>query len=189
MISEVKPGSPAESAGMQPGDIVLSYDSRAIRSMNQLFALVKKSTPGQSVPVVVFRGGQQFGLDVVISSLQEVRNQRSLGDMDRIGRFTSGLQDFSEAMGMEVANFTPMMRTQMQLLPGSPGILVTQVVDGSQLSGQLQEGDVIERLNDSFIFDVNDFHNKLNSIEAGVQLTIWFKRAGADKSVTIQRVE
>ena len=188
MITEVKKDSPAEKAGAQPGDVILSFAGRQIQSTNELFPLVREHAVGETVPLVVYRSAETVTLDVVIASLEEIRNKRSLGNMDRVG-LISGTQDFCEAMGMEVGNFTPQMRRNLQILPDSPGIVVKQVQKGSQLSGKLQQGDVIQRLNDFFIYGAGDFHEKVNSIEPGVPLTIWFKRGSDDKSVTIKRVE
>ena len=188
MITEVKKDSPAEEAMALPGDVILSFAGRKIESTNELFPLVREHAVGESAPLVVFRSGEKKTLEVVIASLEDVRNQRALGTMDRVGR-VSGIQDFCEAMGMEVGNFTQQMRLALGIRPDSPGIIVKQVEKGSQLAGKLQERDVIERLNDSFIYGTGDFHEKVNAIKPDVPLTIWFKRNGEDKSVTIKRVE
>ena len=188
MITEVKKDSPAEKAKAQPGDVILSFAGRKIESTNELFPLVREHAVGETAPLVVYRSGETIPLEVVIASLEEIRNKRSFGAMNHIG-LTSVPLDFCEAMGMEVGNFTDQMRRNLQILPDSPGILVKQVQKGSQLSGKLQQGDVIQRLNDFFIYGAGDFHEKVNSIETGVPLTIWFKRGSDDKSVTIKRVE
>lgn len=188
IITDVTKGSPAERAGVLPGDVVLSFASRQIHSTNQLFPLVREHAVGETVPLVVFRGSQEQVLQIVVASLEEIRNKHSLGKMDRVGRI-DGPQDFCEAMGVHLEDFTAEMRRDLQILPDSPGILVKEVDRGSQLTGKLQRGDVIERLNDFFIYRAHDFHEKINSVAPGVPLTIWFKRAGDDKSVTIRRVE
>lgn len=188
MIKNVKHGTPAEVAGILPGDIVLSFAERKIHSTNQLFPLVREHAVGATVPIVVFRGGQEIRLSLVIASLEEVLSRHSLGNLDRVGRLP-GPQDVIEAVGIKVGDFTPNMRRELHILPDSPGILVKEIDKGSQLSGKLRQGDIIERLNDFFIYRAHDFHEKVNSLEPGVPLTIWFKRDGNDHSVTIQRVE
>ncbi|MGK0187655.1 MAG: serine protease Do [Verrucomicrobiales bacterium] len=189
MVTVVTKGSPAESAGVLPGDVVLSFAARQIHSTNQLFPLVREHAVGESVSLVVFRGNEEVTLEVVVASQEEFRNKRTLGEMDRVGRMAAGPQDFCEAMGVHVGDFTSGMRRDLQILPDSPGILVKEVDRESQLAGELQRGDIIERLDQSFIFRAHDFHEKINNIESGVPLTLWFKRDGDDKSVTIRRIE
>ena len=54
VVSEVQPGSPAEEAGLQRGDIIEEVDREEVESVRQLSDLLKKS--GDSVLVLIRRG-------------------------------------------------------------------------------------------------------------------------------------
>ncbi len=58
LVVRVQPGSPAAAAGLQPYDILLSYDDQKLFSADQLAALVAADQPGRSVRLKLVRGGQ-----------------------------------------------------------------------------------------------------------------------------------
>jgi len=60
LLSEIVPGSPAERAGLQPGDIILAINDVRIRSRQQALLIVARLNPGDSVEIEGLRGGQPF---------------------------------------------------------------------------------------------------------------------------------
>jgi S1-C subfamily serine protease len=59
VITEIQSGSPAERAGLTPGDIVVSFDSAPIDGRAGLIAAVRDRGPGDAVTLEVRRDGQQ----------------------------------------------------------------------------------------------------------------------------------
>jgi S1-C subfamily serine protease len=57
-ISSVQPGSPADSAGVQPGDVVTAINGKAVSSTEQFIETVDTYAPGQTLKLTVNRGGQ-----------------------------------------------------------------------------------------------------------------------------------
>ena len=55
LVNEVSSGSPAEKAGLQPGDIVLSIDGSRVRSFTDLIDRVNAHVPGDKVTLEVYR--------------------------------------------------------------------------------------------------------------------------------------
>lgn len=58
-VREVAPNSPAEQAGIRPGDEILAINGRRVDSGNQLVQIVTQQEPGTEVDVVVDRDGQE----------------------------------------------------------------------------------------------------------------------------------
>ena len=54
-VSQVTPGKPAAKAGINPNDIIVSYDHQAVRSAQELASLARHTKPGAIVPVLVQR--------------------------------------------------------------------------------------------------------------------------------------
>jgi S1-C subfamily serine protease len=63
VIESIAPGSPAEQAGLQPGDVVKSANGTAVKDPSSLVALLGELPPGTKVKFVVRRGGA-LGRDV-----------------------------------------------------------------------------------------------------------------------------
>lgn len=61
-VTKVFPGDPADRAGLQEGDILLTFQSRKITSMQQLVDLVGAEMPGKSVKLGVLRGDETIDL-------------------------------------------------------------------------------------------------------------------------------
>jgi serine protease Do len=61
------PGSPAEKAGLQEGDIILEFGGEKITADNTLANIILKHHPGDEVSLKVLRNGQEFTINVVLS--------------------------------------------------------------------------------------------------------------------------
>jgi S1-C subfamily serine protease len=71
VVTRVLPGSPAEAAGMQRGDVLLSFAGKAVRGVRELQLLVASAPIGKGVPVEILRDGRRLVLTVIISPRDE----------------------------------------------------------------------------------------------------------------------
>jgi serine protease Do len=69
-IAQVLPASPADSAGLKPGDLVLRFGDDAVKKFDDLKEFVGRRNPGDEVVVVVMRGTETLELPVIIGSRQ-----------------------------------------------------------------------------------------------------------------------
>jgi putative serine protease PepD len=67
-IDEVAPGSPAEGAGLQPGDVVIAVDQSRVRSLADIQAALTMTRPGQQVQVERDRDGTTTTVEVVLAA-------------------------------------------------------------------------------------------------------------------------
>lgn len=65
-IVEVIPGSPAEEAGLQVGDLVREVDDRRVSSPHPLAELLSLYRPGDRVTLTVERKGEELEIEVVL---------------------------------------------------------------------------------------------------------------------------
>ncbi len=63
----VVPDSPADKAGLQEGDVVLSIDGEELSADHSLAEAIRSHTPGDSVTMTVKRGEETFDVDVVLA--------------------------------------------------------------------------------------------------------------------------
>lgn len=67
VVTEVVASSPAESAGIVPGDVITDFATRQVRSVSSLLETVGKTKPGDVVTVTYIRDSKQLTSDVRIS--------------------------------------------------------------------------------------------------------------------------
>jgi C-terminal processing protease CtpA/Prc len=63
-LEDVRPGSPAEKGGLKPGDILVEFDGKSIRSVQEYSAVLGTAQPNVPVKIVVLRGGKRVELTV-----------------------------------------------------------------------------------------------------------------------------
>ena len=71
LVTRVLADTPAEKAGLQRGDVLLSFDGKPVRSVKELQLLVASSPLGKALPVEVLREGTRLTLSVVIVARDE----------------------------------------------------------------------------------------------------------------------
>jgi putative serine protease PepD len=67
-ISSVQQGSPAQTAGLQDGDLITAIDGQATTSTNQFIATVDNYQPGQTITLTIKRGGQTKSVKVKLGT-------------------------------------------------------------------------------------------------------------------------
>lgn len=67
LVVDVKPGTPADEAGLFVGDLLLSLDGHALASPDELFDLLVGDRVGKSVAVKVLRGGAPVDVSVTVA--------------------------------------------------------------------------------------------------------------------------
>jgi S1-C subfamily serine protease len=63
-LSAIKPGSPAEKAGLQAGDVVVKLGAVAIKNPDDLMVALKSTIPGRPAEVTYLRDGKEYHTQV-----------------------------------------------------------------------------------------------------------------------------
>ena len=71
LVADVVAGSPAEKAGLKPGDVVRSYDGKPVREARDLSRAVADTANGSRASIEVLRDGKRLDLTVRIAKLDE----------------------------------------------------------------------------------------------------------------------
>ena len=67
-ITRVEENSPAEKAGLKPGDVVLEYNGQRVEGMEQFGRMVRETPPGREVKLTISRNGATQTLTAVLGS-------------------------------------------------------------------------------------------------------------------------
>ena len=66
LVAQVEPGSPADQAGLQSGDVITALDGQMVRSIRELAGSLTQYQPGQEVTLTVLRNGEQMDIKVTL---------------------------------------------------------------------------------------------------------------------------
>ena len=62
------PGGPAEQAGLQPGDVITSFDGRPVSGPEELIVAIRSRQPGETVEIGYDRGGGEATVTVTLGA-------------------------------------------------------------------------------------------------------------------------
>ena len=61
----------AQQAGIQPGDMIISFEGKDVKTVDELHSALKEHKPGDKVSVGLFRNGQEVSVDVTLTQAGE----------------------------------------------------------------------------------------------------------------------
>jgi serine protease Do len=162
LVSNVSPDSPAEKAGLQTGDVILSLNEVPIAQSNELRMSVSLMKPDQTVRLKVFRNGQEREVNLMLGVMPEEKSARANATQDESASPSS---DTSVSLnGVSVANLDSDTVQQLKLPTGTKGVVVTKVDPASQAAAAgLREGDVIQQVNREPVTNTHDFQRAAKS--------------------------
>jgi serine protease Do len=104
MVDKLFPNSPAEKAGVKPGDIVVAFNGHPVANRRELSVLVSTIKGGQPVPMDIIRDGEEVRLTTVIGDKDQFLT--AAGSADSINRAGKSDTDSRSWLGMELTPFT-----------------------------------------------------------------------------------
>ncbi|TQV84049.1 DegQ family serine endoprotease [Exilibacterium tricleocarpae] len=172
LIAELRPGGPADRAGLKVGDVIVKFDKTRIQASSELPHVVGASKPGEEVPVTVMREGKRRVIDVEVGTL---------GGDDEEPIAQAGVS--GDRLGVVVNNVDERMKDSWQI---AGGVLVEQVEPDSPASrAGLRPGDVIAQLAFKDIDDLATYNEVQAELPTNELLPIRFFRQGRPAFRTI----
>lgn len=135
MVSVVRPNSPALAAGVQPKDVILSFNKRSVNSVRDLTRAVAETPVGSTAPMVILRDGKRMTLRVKVDRREARVLSSTSGPL-------SGGSSFKGA-GLTMQKASPELSEAFGLPADTEGVIVTEVDADSAASIVLKPGDVI----------------------------------------------
>jgi serine protease Do len=148
LISDITPGSPAEKAGLKPGDVITKVNGTEIRDARHLLLTVSQMKPDTKVTIDYIRDGKP---QTAAATLTRRTEENSASDSEAEGK------DVGVLNGVGVGDITPDVRQQLDIPPRIKGAIITSVEADSPSARQgLHEGDVILSLDRRPVENANE---------------------------------
>jgi serine protease Do len=119
--------SPAEKAGMQPGDVIVSIDGQRVDYVAQLQQVVGFRRPGDAVKVEVARkGGVRKTFSVNLIEQEDASRETRTADVEQPRQTPDDAVAYDE-LGISAQSVTPSMAQEYELGRDVRGVMVTEV--------------------------------------------------------------
>jgi serine protease Do len=179
LVNSVEKGSPAEKAGVEATDIILSFDGRAVESSSDLPRIVGGTRPGSQVPLEVWRKGQARKLAVTVAELVEDR-------VAAAGKPKAAKPAAAQAnrLGIVLAELSAEQKKELKL---DHGLVVAEVRPESR--ADVRKGDVlvtvVHKGQHTELRSVEQFNRLLASLEKNAVITLQVRRGEMTAFVTV----
>jgi serine protease Do len=155
LVNQVNDGSPAERAGVKPGDVLLSFDGAKLSDGNQYRNRAAQAKPGSGVTLGVMRDGRRQNIVVQVGRLDETAQQS---------------QETAQAIGVAVRALTA---DEARRLRSNKAVIVTRVEPGSLATmAGIGPGTLILEVNRKQVTSVAEFESALTDSAGSVLLRI-----------------
>jgi C-terminal processing protease CtpA/Prc len=218
IVNRVVADSPAERAGIRKGDVIVSFNSRAIDSPAELVDVVRAARVGQSVSISVVRDGARRSLSARLAEWPDEMEGEELDapapvaprapkaprtptapkapaaprshwfewDGDRFefedGDHMTLLRGLGRGrLGVQIQDLNSGLGEALDV-PNGKGVLVTEVLEDTPAErAGIKAGDVIVRVGDTTVDDIDDLRRALDDKEGRVGITVM--RRGVRRTV------
>jgi len=180
LVASLAPDSPAGTAGIQPGDVIVSFDGRPVPQMRDLPRMVAETPVGKTVRVTFFRDGRTQTVKVLLGRLEE--QQAALTpEPDAAGQAPEPATDLA-GLGLSLGRLTEERRAGFGIGEGVTGVVVTEVApDGPAAAKGLKPGDVIVEVGQEPVESAAEVEERVGSARAaGRGSVLLLVQSGAD---------
>jgi len=175
LVASVVAGSPAERAGVKPGDIIVEFAGKKVAKSGDLPSLVAEARVGNDVPVVVVREGKEVRLTARIARLEE-EEAAKVADVEVDGK---------NKLGLSVQPLTPPMASELGLQVRE-GVLMRDVAAGSRAGeAGIRAGDVIVEVDRQPVRTVEELKAHVDNQVKGAPMVLLIRREGGTMYVAI----
>ena len=178
LVNQVVDDSPAERAGIEVGDILVSVNGEETPSMQRVQRAIKLCKPGAECPIELFRDG---GTVEVTATLDDSSRQLASAGGVRIvpGAAQAPAAADPSSLGLEVGEVTAALARERGLTDAR-GVLVTAVAEGSAAErAGLRTGDIVRQVGGTRVTDLASWEaNMRSAMGPGRSVRILAEREG-----------
>ncbi len=167
LVSGVIKGGPVDNGSIQAGDVIIKFDGRDIKAMNDLPRAVAESPVGKQVEVVIVRDGKEQTVSVTLGRLEDgeklASNDESAGQLDQEEQAPVAT---ASVLGMTVGELDADLRSQFGISEDVNGVVVTEVSPNSPAAEKgVMAGDVIAEIAQESVSTPKDVLDRIKTLK------------------------
>jgi serine protease Do len=179
-VGTVEDNSPAQRAGLEPGDVIVRIDGRAVDGNADLSRTIRQMRPGTKTTLGVWHAGKMRDVQVTVGEFKDDEAPKVAST--RAGKKQEAKKD---KLGLAVTEVTPDQKKSLKLTGG----VAVEAVDGAALAAGIQPGDVILRVNNVDITNVKVFSDTVSRLDAKKPVALLVRDENGTRFVTFRTDE
>jgi serine protease Do len=182
LVSSVIEGSAAEKAGVDDGDVILSFNGKAVHRSDDLVAMVTATKPGTTVPMRLVRNGAERSVNITVDELDYNAENRTAQRERQVEPQDD--HQTSRGFGIDYETLSGEWARRLQL-KDTRGAMVRSIDVDGPAAGVLNQGDVIVQIGAQPIANAADANRELNRVTSGSTVIMRIMRDGRRRTVTL----
>ncbi|HEX5784728.1 MAG TPA: DegQ family serine endoprotease [Burkholderiaceae bacterium] len=176
LVRGVEAGSPAAKAGIEPGDIIVKFDGKAVDKAGDLPRIVGNTAPGAKSKVTVWRRGSLKELNLTVAQVD--------GDQVAQAEAPAGkaAPTSAQALGLAVRELTAAERQELGL---SGGVVVVSA-EGPAARAGLREDDIVMAIGNLQVNTGKDFEKAAAALPKDRAINLLVRRGDWAQYVLIR---
>jgi serine protease Do len=173
LVANVTPNGPAAAAGVELGDVVLSFDGQEVGAIRQLPRLVAQAEIGKEVELAILRKGEKRSMKVTVGRLEEAQEPQP--------KPAEPSQSKKQSLGLSVAPMSDALRARYKIHKKIDGVVITGVeADSAAAQKNLAPGVVIVEATHEKVRSPEEFIARIGELKSLNRKTILLLVAGDD---------
>jgi serine protease Do len=186
LVSTVTRGRPAAKAGIEPGDVILEFNGKAVKNRDELVATVVATKPGSTVPVKILRDKQEKTLSITVDELDLDEEGNRAAEQQRTS--TEPDEEPSQGFGITLSTLNAETARRLRLPADTQGVVVSDVEQGSPaFRAGIAGGDIITRINRQPVRTAQEASRALGQVPSGGTAFLLVIRRGQEQFFTVRK--
>jgi len=174
LVQSVEPGTPAEKAGLEVGDIITKFGDQTIEKAQDLPRLVGATKPGTKTALQVFRRGAYKDLSVTVAELEGPKSKAEAAPAEA--------KLAGASLGLSVIDLSTEQKRELKL---KGGVLIADV-DGPAARAGLRPGDLVLAVANVQVGNVKEFEAVLAKLDKNRAVSLLVRREDRAQYVVIR---
>jgi serine protease Do len=178
LVGVVDEKGPAKPAGIEPGDVIVTFDGKDIKEPKDLSRVVADTAVGKEVDVVIIRKGAEQTKRVTLGRLDD-------NDKPQPASAKSAPEPekpvTQKALGLDLANLSKDLRSRYKIKDSVKGVVITGVDNASDAADRgLSPGDVIVEVAQEAVSNAADIKKRIEQMKQDGKKSVLLRVSNAD---------